>query len=91
MALTKQTVVDKIETIVLQNGDKTHYVIQVRESNQIFEDGNLLTQTYQRYALNPDNDLSTITDDVVKNQFNTIMTDEVKENYQTFLVNQEIP
>ena len=83
MALTKQTVTDKIETVAVNSGN--HYVLQVREAVQVLEDGNLLSQNFHRYVLSPDADVSTISDPVVLAQFNAVMTDEVKQNYQTFL------
>ena len=85
MALTKQTITDKIETVKARD----YYVLQVREAIQVLEDGNLLSQNYHRYVLNPDADSSAITDPVVLGQFNAVMTDEVKANYQTFLASQE--
>ena len=84
MALTKQTLTDKIESVRVQD----HYVLQVREAIQVLEDGNLLSQNFHRYVLNPDHDVSAITDSVVKAQFNAVMTDTVKANYQTFLASQ---
>ena len=84
MALTKQTIIDKAETVKIQD----HYCIQIRERNQILEDGNLLSQNFHRYVLNPDADVSNISDPVVLAQFNAVMTDEVKTNYQTFLASQ---
>ena len=86
MALTKQTITDKIETVAVNSGN--HYVLQVREAIQVLEDGQVLSQNYHRYVLNPDADVSTISDPVVLAQFNAIMTDEVKTNYQTFLASQ---
>ena len=83
MALTKQTITDKIETVAVNSGN--HYVLQVREAVQVLEDGNLLSQNFHRYVLNPDADISTISDPVVLAQFNAVMTDTVKANYQTFL------
>ena len=85
MALTKRTVTDKIESVRVQN----HYVLQVRESIQVLEDGDLLSQKFNRYVLNPDSDVSTISDPVVLAQFNAVMTDTVKANYQTFLESQK--
>ena len=85
MALTKQTITDKIESVRVQD----HYVLQVREAVQVLEDGNLLSQNFYRYVLQPDADVSTITDATVLAQFNAVMTDEVKANYQTFLASQE--
>jgi hypothetical protein len=84
MALTKQTITDKIETVKIQY----HYVLQVREAVQVLENGNLLSQNYHRYVLNPDADVSTISDSVVKAQFEAVMTSEVKENYSKFLAEQ---
>ena len=46
MALTKQTVVDKIE--VLENG-----TIQVRSAIRVLEDGELLSQSFSRNVLAP--------------------------------------
>jgi len=87
MALTKQTITDKIETVKVQD----HYVLQVREAVQIIESGNVISQNFHRYVLSPDVDVSTITDPVVLAQFNVVMTDEVKANYQTFLASQTDP
>ena len=84
MSLTKQTITDKIESVRIQN----YYVLQVREAIQVLEDGNLLSQDFHRYVLNPDHDVSTISDDVVKAQFNAVMSDEVKSNYTKFLAEQ---
>ena len=86
MALSKQTVTDKIETVKVLN----HFVLQVREAIQVIEDGNLISQNFHRYVLNPDHDVSAISDATVKAQFKTIMTDEVKDNYQDFLASQSV-
>tara|TARA_R100000353_G_scaffold150174_1_gene108602 strand:+ start:637 stop:918 length:282 start_codon:yes stop_codon:yes gene_type:complete len=85
MALTKQTITDKIESVRVEN----HYVLQVREAIQVLEDNNLISQNFHRYILNPNADVSTISDPVILAQFNAIMTDEVKANYQTFLASQQ--
>ena len=84
MILTKKTITDKIETVAIQNGEKMHYVLQVREDNQILEDGVKLSGTFHRYVLNPDHDVSTITDSLVLAQYNAVMTDEGKANYTAF-------
>ena len=81
MELTKQTITDKIESVRVQD----HYVLQVREAIQVLEDGNLLSQNFHRYVLNPDHDVSTISDPVVLAQFNAVMSDSIKANYQAFL------
>ena len=84
MSLKKQTITDKIESIRVQD----HYVLQVREAIQVLEDGNVISQNFHRYVLNPDHDVSTISDATVKAQFEAIMTDGVKDNYQDFLASQ---
>ena len=84
MTLTKQTIIDKAETVKVQN----HYCIQVRERNQILEDGQEISSSFHRYVLEPDADTSTISDPTVLAQFNAVMTDEIKANYQTFLASQ---
>jgi len=85
MALTKATIVDKAETVKIFD----HYCIQVRERNQILEDGQEISSSFHRYVLNPDADTSAIADPVVLAQFNAVMTDQIKQNYQTFLASQE--
>ena len=85
MALTKQTITDKIESVRVQD----HYVLQVREAIQVLEDGNLLSQNFHRYVVSPDADVSKITDATVKAQFEAVMTDAVKANYAKFLKEQK--
>jgi len=85
MALTKQIITDKVETVKAQD----HYVIQVREAIQIIESGKVISQNYNRYVLQPNHDVSTISDATVLAQFNAVMTDSVKANYQTFLKAQK--
>lgn len=51
MALTKETVVDKIE--VLESG-----AIQVRTAIRVLEDGAVLSQSYHRHVLQPGDDLT---------------------------------
>ena len=85
MALTKKIITDKIESVRVQN----HYVLQVRERNQILEDGQEISASFSRYVLDPDADASTITDPTVLAQFNAVMTAEVKANYETFKEAQE--
>ena len=87
MALTKATIVDKAETVKIFD----HYCIQVRERNQILEDGQEISSSFHRYVLQPDANTSSISDPVVLAQFNAVMTDEVKDNYTKFLKEQEVP
>lgn len=51
MALTKETVVDKIE--VIENNS-----IQVRVATRVIEDGEVLSQSYHRHVLEQGADLS---------------------------------
>tara|TARA_R100001377_G_scaffold33618_1_gene18411 strand:+ start:707 stop:979 length:273 start_codon:yes stop_codon:yes gene_type:complete len=46
MALTKETVVDKIEVLEMGN-------VQVRTATRIKEDGTVLSSSYHRHAVNP--------------------------------------
>tara|TARA_R100000278_G_scaffold83439_1_gene63995 strand:- start:822 stop:1088 length:267 start_codon:yes stop_codon:yes gene_type:complete len=87
MTLTKETITDKIESVRVQD----HFVLQVREAIQVLEDGQVISQNFHRYVLQPDHDASTITDPIVLAQFNAVMTQEVKDNYQTFLKSQTNP
>lgn len=50
MALSKETVVDKVE--VLESG-----AIQVRQAIRIIEDGEVISQKFHRYVLEPGADL----------------------------------
>ena len=84
MALKKQKITDKIETVKVQD----HYVLQIREATQVLEDNNILSQNYHRYVINPDYNVDEIEDTVIKAQFNAIMTDAVKQNYQEFISQQ---
>ena len=84
MALTKQAIIDKAETVKVQD----HYCIQIRERRQILEDGQEISSSFHRYVLQPAADTSTITDPVVLAQFNAVMTKKVKDNYATFLASQ---
>ena len=81
MALTRNTYVDKAETVKVQD----HYVLQIRERNQILQDNQEISSSFHRYVLNPDHDVSTISDPVVLAQFNAVMSEQVKENYRTFI------
>tara|TARA_Y100000034_G_C6619119_1_gene269879 strand:- start:79 stop:369 length:291 start_codon:yes stop_codon:yes gene_type:complete len=90
MAITKNTIVDKAETVRVQD----HYCIQIRERKQIIEtdddgDSQEISSSFHRYVLNPDHDVTTITDATVKAQFQAVMTEQVKANYQAFKEAQE--
>ena len=86
MAITKETVVDKIE--VLERGS-----VQVRAATVIKEDGNELNRSFHRHVLQPsvkngdtweDTDISS-EDAKVQAICNAVWTDEVKTAYQEMI------
>ena len=85
MAITKETVVDKIE--VLEMGQ-----VQVRTATKIVEDNNELTRSFHRHVVEPstkngdtweDTDISG-EDAKVQAICNAVWTDEVKTAYKNF-------
>lgn len=82
MAIEKTTTIDKIEVV----GDYKH--IQVRERTDIVEDGKVISSTYHRWVIAPNQDHSQESADVqaMCKQFHT---QEVKDAYATFLAEQE--
>lgn len=84
MALTKQIVQDKIETVAV--GD--HYVLQVRTATKIVEDGEVISSSYHRHVVTPDADLDNESAEV-RAIGTAVFTTAVKAAYQTFLTNQE--
>lgn len=80
MALTKQTVVDKIEIV----GDFNH--IQVREATRIIEDGNIISQSYHRYVVSPG---ETSSDSKVSSVIDAVHTQDVINAYQAHLARQQ--
>ena len=81
MALTKKTVVDKIE--VLENS-----TIQVRCAIRVLEDDKMLSQSYHRHVLHPGDDLSNEDSKVVA-VANAAWTPEVIAAYQASLAQEE--
>ena len=86
MALTKETVVDKIE--VLEKGQ-----VQVRTATRVLEDGVQLSQSFHRHVVEPstkdsgswaDTDISG-EDASVQAQANAKWTDAVKTAYQEMI------
>ena len=74
MALTKETVQDKIEVV----GDFKH--IQVRTATVIKEDGVELSRSFHRHVVSPDSDSTNESDDV-KAMVAQFHTDAVKKAY----------
>jgi len=73
MALTKETVVDRIE--VLESN-----VIQVRSAIRVLEDGEVLSSSYHRHVLHPGDDIANEDPKVVAIA-NSIWTPEVISAY----------
>ena len=86
MALTEETVNDKIE--VVNNG--TFPVVQVRTANIIKRDGEEISRSFHRHVVMPDADLSAEDDDVAA-ICTPVFTQECKDNYQAFLDSQTNP
>jgi len=79
MALTKQTVIDKIEIV----GQFNH--IQVREAIQVLEDGQVISQSYHRYVVAPG---ETSNDAKVQAIIAAVHTPDVIAAYQQHLQEQ---
>lgn len=77
MALTEQTMNDKIEVLHLDSG---YPVIQVRTATIIMRDGKEVSRLFHRHVLAPDADLANEDADVVAIA-STVFTDEAKEAY----------
>jgi hypothetical protein len=82
MAITKETVIDKIEVV----GD--YKAVQVRTATVIKEDGKELSRSFHRHVLTPDAD---ITNEHLEVQAvcNAVWTQDVKDAYATFKASQE--
>lgn len=78
MALTKQTVIDKIEVVSPYNH------VQVREAVQVLEDGNVISQSYHRYVVAPTDDYSS-RDAKVQGVCSAVFTTDVVQAYQDHL------
>jgi len=79
MALTKQTITDKIEIV----GQFNH--IQVREAIQVLEDDNVISQSYHRYVVAPG---ETSNDSKVQAVIAAVHTPDVIAAYQQHLQEQ---
>ena len=78
MAITKETIQDKIEIV----GDYKH--IQVRTATIIKEDGVELSRSFHRHVVSPDSDSTNESADV-KAMVAQFHTDEVKKAYADHL------
>jgi len=83
MALTEETVQDKIEIV----GDFKH--VQVRTATVIKRDGVEISRGYSRHVVAPDADITGESTEV-QNICNVVHTDEVKAAYAAHLAAQEV-
>ena len=81
MALTKETIVDKIE--VLEKGQ-----VQVRTATRVLEDGAVLSSSFHRHVLAPGDDL-TEQDAKVSAIATATWTPEVVTAYEEMIAAQE--
>jgi hypothetical protein len=80
MALTERTEIDKIEIV-------QQWSIQVRRCTTIERDGEFVSNSFHRWVLNPDYDISD-QEQKVKYICNAAWTPEVRQAYETFKVEQ---
>ena len=83
MAITKETIVDKIE--VLEMGQ-----VQVRTATRVLEDGVALSSSFHRHVLVPGDDLSG-QDAKVSAIATATWTPEVVTAYEAMIAAQELP
>ena len=82
MAITKETLIGKIEVV------GKYKCVQVRTDIVIMEDGEELSRKYHRHALMPDADISSETSEV-QGVCNAVWTDQIKADYETFKAAQQ--
>ena len=80
MALTEKTNIDQIEIV-------SDWNIQVRQCTTIERDGVFVSNSFHRWVLTPDMDISD-QEQKVQSIANAAWTDEVKAAYETFKAEQ---
>ena len=83
MALTEETIQDKIEIV----GDFKH--VQVRTATVIKRDGTEISRSFSRHVVAPDADISGESAEV-QAICNAVHTDAIKTAYAEHLANQEV-
>jgi hypothetical protein len=76
MALTEKVEIDRIEVV-------NQWIIQVRRNTTIERDGEFVFNSFHRWVLTPDMDISD-QEQKVKDICNVAWTDEVRQAYETF-------
>ena len=80
MALTEKVEIDRIEIV-------NQWIIQVRRNTTIERDGEFVSNSFHRWVLTPDMDISD-QEQKVKDIANAAWTPEVKATYETFKAEQ---
>lgn len=80
MSLSKKRIQDQIEIV----GE--YKIIQIRYQDQIIEDNKVISSSYHRESITPDNEAKAIEHNV-KALADIYWTDEIKEAYQASLEN----
>ena len=83
MALTEETIQDKIEIV----GD--YKIVQVRTARIIYDDGTEISRSFARHTVAPDADISNESAEV-KAICNAVHTDAIKTAYATYLKNPKV-
>ena len=83
MALTEETVQDKIEIV----GDYKH--VQVRTATVIKRDGVEISRSFSRHVVAPTDDITGESDEV-KAICNAVHTQAIKDAYAAHLASQEV-
>ena len=86
MALTEETVQDKIEVV----GD--YKMVQVRTATVIKRDGTEISRSYHRHVVAPNINADDLANESAEVQAicNAVHTDAIKTAYATHLENQEV-
>ena len=84
MALTEETVQDKIEIV------SEHKIIQVRTATVIKRDGDEISRSFSRHVVAPNADISGESTEV-QAICNAVHTDAIKAAYSAHLAAQETP
>jgi hypothetical protein len=80
MALSERIEIDRIEVV-------NNWFIQVRQATTIERDGDFVSNSFHRWSLTPDMDISG-QEQKVQDICNAAWTDEVKASYETFKAEQ---
>jgi hypothetical protein len=80
MALTEKIEIDRIEVV-------KHGIVQIRQNTTIERDGQFVSNTFHRWVLTPDSDISD-QEQKVQDIANAAWTPEVRQAYETFKAEQ---